>query len=144
MCLYKTATVTHQSLKSISKVAFLHRFHCSLNILKSGVSLCSKRLCLSWGFTAQTTHDGPIERSIRINLITLLLDRLRLLYCSRRHFDFFSLVNKIVISCESPAYSYEMTSFSPKIKKSKWEDCEFAWRFSTGGHQGSYREIALT
>ena len=32
MYLYKTATFLHQSIKSISKVAFLHRFHCSLSI----------------------------------------------------------------------------------------------------------------
>ena len=29
MNLYKTATFLHQLLKSVSKVAFLHRFHCA-------------------------------------------------------------------------------------------------------------------
>ena len=40
MYLYKTATFPHQPLKSISKVAFLHRFNCNKNIstfwLKNG------------------------------------------------------------------------------------------------------------
>ena len=43
MYLYMTATFPHQPLKSLSKVAFLHRFHCTPFIRDCG---------LIWAFVA--------------------------------------------------------------------------------------------
>ena len=42
MYLYKTATFPHQPQKSVSKVAFLHRFHCIYFVGLKSHLLCAK------------------------------------------------------------------------------------------------------
>ena len=54
MYLYKTTTFQHQPLKSISKVAFLHRFYCTLGIiLNLKVCACYIYRCQNVGFASR-------------------------------------------------------------------------------------------
>ena len=110
MYLYKTATFPHQPVKSVSKVAFLHRFHCILNMLWRNV---------------KRQHYFSLKKSTLSRAMNTLLTLSTLgKIFSRRHFETFSLFSQKTgfdISCKlSPKETICMKCqilFSGKNKK---------------------------